>query len=88
MGTVSVRTGAENTAMWCREMIGMKRECKASCPTCKTTFSVPGAVGIGNAKIVCPNRKCRVRLEVEMGSQVLLKAKWIGRAPDAKRTTI
>ncbi len=74
--------------MWCREMIGMKRECKAICPMCKTTFSVPGAVGIGNAKIVCPNRKCRVRLEVEMGSQVLLKAKWIGRAPDAKRAIV
>ena len=66
----------------------MARESKAICPMCKTTFSVPGTVGIGNAKIACPNRKCRGRLEVEMGSQVLLKAKWIGRAPDAKRATV
>jgi uncharacterized Zn-finger protein len=66
----------------------MARDSKAICPMCQTTFLVPWTVGIGNAKVACPNKKCRVRLEVEMGSQVLLKAKWIGRAPDAKRAKV
>jgi uncharacterized Zn-finger protein len=66
----------------------MARESKAICPMCKTTFSVPSTVGIGNAKIACPNRKCRVRLEVEMGIPGLYKAKWIGTPIDIKRATI
>lgn len=88
MDTVSARTGVDNMAMLCREMMRMKRECKAICPTCKTVFPLPPLWSNGAAKVSCPNVGCRVRLEVETGFHGLQKAKWIGPAQDTKRTTV
>ncbi len=77
-----------NTAMSCREMIGVKRECKASCPMCKTVFPLPLLWPNGVVKVSCPNRECRGRLEVETGFHGLQKAKWIGPPAGLKRATI
>lgn len=66
----------------------MARESRARCPICKTIFSIPSTAGIGAAKVSCPNQKCRVRLEVEIGFPGLMKAKWVGPSPGiAKRGT-
>ena len=66
----------------------MARESMAMCPMCKTIFGIPPTVGIGIAKVSCPNQKCRVKLEIEIGFPGLMKAKWVGPAPGiAKRVT-